>query len=121
MLIQKPVSLLAVAGCALTTIVATASVTSPSKAAPLPAATPASLDASSVAEPAAARSKRMRPGARGSARLTGRGGPVKDTCPGNNKACIKELIANCDKAGGGLSTQPDGGVDCYVVGIHDQP
>ena len=31
------------------------------------------------------------------------------------------LIANCDKAKGGLSTEPDGGVDCYVVGIHDQP
>lgn len=49
------------------------------------------------------------------------GGVVKDTCPGGDQACIDELIANCDKAGGGLSTEPDGGVDCYVVGIHDQP
>lgn len=53
--------------------------------------------------------------------LKGNGRTVKDTCPGGDKACIKELVANCDKAGGGLSTQPDGGVDCYVVGIHDQP
>ena len=51
----------------------------------------------------------------------GGGRHVKDTCPGGDKKCIKDLIANCDKAGGGLSTQPDGGVDCYVVGIHDQP
>ena len=49
-----------------------------------------------------------------------RGGGVKDTCPGGDNACIKELKVNCDKAGGGLSTEPDGGVDCYVVGIHDQ-
>ncbi len=48
-------------------------------------------------------------------------GPVQDTCPGGDKQCIKDLIAACDKADGGLSTQPDGGVDCYVVGIHDQP
>ncbi len=47
-------------------------------------------------------------------------GPVKDTCPGGDKQCIKDLKANCDKAGGGLSTEPDGGVDCFVVGIHDQ-
>jgi hypothetical protein len=50
-----------------------------------------------------------------------KGGTVKDTCPGGDKACIDQLVASCDKAGGGLSTQPDGGVDCYVVGIHDQP
>lgn len=43
-----------------------------------------------------------------------------DTCKGGDQACIDELIANCDKANGGLSTEPDGGVDCYVVGIHDQ-
>jgi hypothetical protein len=53
--------------------------------------------------------------------LKGNGRVVKDTCPGGDKKCIKDLIAACDKAGGGLSTQPDGGVDCYVVGIHDQP
>jgi hypothetical protein len=53
--------------------------------------------------------------------LKGIGRTVKDTCPGGDEKCIKDLIANCDKAGGGLSTQPDGGVDCYVVGIHDQP
>ena len=47
-------------------------------------------------------------------------GGVKDTCPGGNQGCIKDLIAACDKAGGGLSTEPDGGVDCFVVGIHDQ-
>lgn len=46
---------------------------------------------------------------------------VKDTCPGGDHGCIKDLKANCDKAGGGLSTEPDGGVDCFVVGIHDQP
>ncbi len=46
---------------------------------------------------------------------------VKDTCPGGDHRCIKDLKASCDKAGGGLSTEPDGGVDCYVVGIHDQP
>lgn len=45
---------------------------------------------------------------------------LKDTCPGGDQACIDGLIARCDEAGGGLSTQPDGGVDCYVVGIHDQ-
>jgi|GEM_PF-5208156 len=50
----------------------------------------------------------------------GRGG-VKDTCPGGDHGCIKDLKANCDKAKGGLSTEPDGGVDCFVVGIHDQP
>lgn len=55
------------------------------------------------------------------AQLKGNGRVVKDTCPGGDKKCIKDLIAACDKAGGGLSTQPDGGVDCYVVGIHDQP
>ncbi len=55
------------------------------------------------------------------AQLKGNGRGVKDTCPGGDKKCIKDLIAACDKAGGGLSTQPDGGVDCYVVGIHDQP
>jgi len=52
--------------------------------------------------------------------LAVQGGVVKDTCPGGDTACIKELKANCDKAGGGLSTEPDGGVDCFVVGIHDQ-
>lgn len=46
---------------------------------------------------------------------------VRDTCPGNDASCIKTLTASCDKAGGGLSTQPDGSVDCYVVGIHDTP
>lgn len=50
----------------------------------------------------------------------GRRGGVKDTCPGGDHGCIKDLKANCDKAGGGLSTEPDGGVDCFVVGIHDQ-
>ncbi|MGE0052745.1 MAG: hypothetical protein AB7S74_00930 [Hyphomicrobium sp.] len=55
------------------------------------------------------------------AQLKGNGRVVKDTCPGGDKKCIKDLVASCDKAGGGLSTQPDGGVDCYVVGIHDQP
>ena len=50
-----------------------------------------------------------------------RQGVVKDTCPGGDHRCIKDLKASCDKAGGGLSTEPDGGVDCYVVGIHDQP
>jgi hypothetical protein len=77
--------------------------------------------APSAVEPAASRSQRARRSARAAKKLAGRGGGVKDTCPASNKACIKELIANCDKAGGGLSTQPDGGVDCYVVGIHDQP
>ncbi len=51
----------------------------------------------------------------------GNGRVVKDTCPGGDHGCIKDLKANCDKAGGGLSTEPDGGVDCFVVGIHDQP
>ncbi len=51
----------------------------------------------------------------------GRRGGVKDTCPGGDHGCIKDLKANCDKAKGGLSTEPDGGVDCFVVGIHDQP
>lgn len=45
---------------------------------------------------------------------------VKDTCPGGDKACIDQLKIDCDAAKGGLSTEPDGGVDCYVVGIHDQ-
>ena len=53
--------------------------------------------------------------------LANKGRVVKDTCPGNDKACINDLIKNCDKAGGGLSTWEDGSVDCYVVGIHDQP
>lgn len=53
--------------------------------------------------------------------LKGNGRTVRDTCPGGDEKCIKDLVAACDKAGGGLSTQPDGGVDCYVVGIHDQP
>ena len=54
-------------------------------------------------------------------KFSGNGGGVRDTCPGGDQACIDQLVASCDKAGGGLSTQPDGGVDCYVVGIHDQP
>lgn len=57
----------------------------------------------------------------GSNQLQGNGGHVMDTCPGGDQACINDLKANCDKAGGGLSTEPDGGVDCFVVGIHDQP
>ncbi len=57
----------------------------------------------------------------GSAKLASKGRVVKDTCPGNDKACINDLVKNCDKAGGGLSTWEDGSVDCYVVGIHDQP
>jgi hypothetical protein len=65
--------------------------------------------------------KRVQPGKNRSAALKANGGVVKDTCPGGDQACIDDLIVNCDKAGGGLSTQPDGGVDCYVVGIHDQP
>lgn len=64
--------------------------------------------------------KRVRLGKNRSAAFKAKGGTVKDTCPGGDQACIDELIANCDKAGGGLSTEPDGGVDCYVVGIHDQ-
>ncbi len=65
------------------------------------------------------RSKR-RGNRRNNNKLATSGGGVKDTCPGGNKGCIKDLKANCDKAGGGLSTEPDGGVDCFVVGIHDQ-
>ena len=68
---------------------------------------------------AAARTKK--PAGPSAQAFKGNGRTVKDTCPGGDDKCIKELIANCDKAGGGLSTQPDGGVDCYVVGIHDQP
>lgn len=63
----------------------------------------------------------QKPAQRHARALKGNNGPVKDTCPGGDKKCIKDLVAACDKAGGGLSTQPDGGVDCYVVGIHDQP
>ena len=65
--------------------------------------------------------KRVQLGKNRSAAFKANGGTVKDTCPGGDQACIDELIANCDKADGGLSTEPDGGVDCYVVGIHDQP
>ena len=57
----------------------------------------------------------------GSGKIVNNGRVVKDTCPGNDKACIDDLIKNCDKAGGGLSTWENGSVDCYVVGIHDQP
>ena len=53
-------------------------------------------------------------------KLSASRGGVKDTCPGGDHGCIKDLKASCDKAGGGLSTEPDGGVDCFVVGIHDQ-
>lgn len=53
-------------------------------------------------------------------KLSGNGRHVKDTCPGGDHACINQLKIDCDAAKGGLSTQPDGGVDCYVVGIHDQ-
>lgn len=63
----------------------------------------------------------QKPAQRHARALKGNTRVVKDTCPGGDKKCIKDLIAACDKAGGGLSTQPDGGVDCYVVGIHDQP
>lgn len=71
---------------------------------------------------AAAKHKRASPALpSGGAKLASRGRVVKDTCPGNDAKCIKELTASCDKAGGGLSTWPDGSVDCYVVGIHDQP
>jgi hypothetical protein len=65
--------------------------------------------------------KQVQLGKNRAAAFKAKGGTVKDTCPGGDQACIDELIANCDKAGGGLSTEPDGGVDCYVVGIHDQP
>lgn len=68
---------------------------------------------------AAARKKK--PVGQSAQAFKGNGRTVKDTCPGNNQACINELIKNCDKAGGGLSTWEDGSVDCYVVGIHDQP
>lgn len=48
--------------------------------------------------------------------LRGNGGPVEDTCnqsiPGY--CDLDELIAACDAAGGGLSTQPGGGVDCDI-------
>ena len=76
------------------------------------------LERSSVVHVAARATK---PAQRHARAFKGNAGPVKDTCPGGDKKCIKDLVAACDKAGGGLSTQPDGGVDCYVVGIHDQP
>ncbi len=68
-----------------------------------------------------AASRTKKPVGQSAQAFKGNGRTVKDTCPGGDDKCIKELIANCDKAGGGLSTQHDGGVDCYVVGIHDQP
>lgn len=63
--------------------------------------------------------KNRRAGSR-TQKFAGNGGGVKDTCPGGDHGCINDLKAACDKAGGGLSTEPDGGVDCFVVGIHDQ-
>lgn len=78
----------------------------------------AGVESSSVLH-VAARAKK--PGQRHAGAFKGNTRVVKDTCPGGDKKCIKDLVAACDKAGGGLSTQPDGGVDCYVVGIHDQP
>ncbi len=68
-----------------------------------------------------AASRTKKPAGQTAQAFKGNGRTVKDTCPGNNQACINELIKNCDKAGGGLSTWEDGSVDCYVVGIHDQP
>ncbi len=119
---SKQLAWSAAMACALPALAASLIVpASHALAAPLTTAGSETVIAPSAAEPAASRAKRVRRSPRGSAKLAGRGGGVKDTCPASNKACIKDLIANCDKAGGGLSTQPDGAVDCYVVGIHDQP
>lgn len=51
----------------------------------------------------------------GSATLLGSGGPLPDTCTSTDPwgLCdLDDFIARCDAAGGGLSTQPGGGVDC---------
>jgi hypothetical protein len=119
---SKQIPIAAAVACGLSALAATLSVPiSQALAAPSTVARAEIVAPSSVVEPAASRGQRVRRSPRATRKLAGRGGGVKDTCPGGNKACIKDLIANCDKAGGGLSTQPDGGVDCYVVGIHDQP
>ncbi len=72
-----------------------------------------------IAERQYKRSK-QRSNRRNTTKLSVARGGVRDTCPGVDKTCIKKLKASCDKAGGGLSTEPDGGVDCHVIGIHGQ-
>ncbi len=72
-------------------------------------------------KPAKAYKNKKRRAHRGATNLKTNRRRVGDTCPGGDHKCIKDLKANCDKAKGGLSTEPDGGVDCFVVGIHDQP
>ncbi len=52
----------------------------------------------------------------GMTKLLANGRPVKDTCnssQGDDETCNPDkLAARCDAAGGGMSSQPGGGVDC---------
>lgn len=51
----------------------------------------------------------------GGAAFLGSGGPLPDTCTASDEwgLCdLDDFQARCDAAGGGLSTEPGGGVDC---------
>lgn len=51
----------------------------------------------------------------GGAMLQGSSGPQPDTCTSSDPwgLCdLDDFVARCDAAGGGLSTEPGGGVDC---------
>jgi hypothetical protein len=66
-----------------------------------------------------ARQAAPRPVLPGGPALVGRGGRVQDTCTSTDPwgLCdIDDFIARCDAAGGGLSTQPGGGIDCDTSG-----
>lgn len=117
----KQTAIAVAATSAVTALAFMAASLAPAIAAPAASGDLKIVAAAPDATPVAARKAQRRNSPSASRRLAGKGGGVKDTCPASNKACIKELVANCDKAGGGLSTWEDGSVDCYVVGIHDQP
>lgn len=58
-------------------------------------------------------------GPAGAGAMAGSGGTVQDTCNSTDPwgLCeIDDFVARCDAAGGGLSTQPGGGIDCDTSG-----
>jgi len=58
---------------------------------------------------------------RGGSGFASNGGPVKDTCTSSNPfyggdCSPKKLTSRCDAAGGGMSSEPGGGVTCDTSG-----
>lgn len=51
----------------------------------------------------------------GGGAFQGSGDPVRDSCNRTGGTCeYDDFVATCDAAGGGLSTEPGGGIDCDI-------